>query len=129
MTKSSSNTTACKKSAKAASRSTPASAARSTHLPTSVPAASKTNRSPSRAVGDGSDRDLPLRQLGPEVLEHFLRNRAVEAADGVAVGRGIEGQHGHGEGFVAVGGVAAADGHQLLEIDRHFPAVFGEVVV
>ena len=53
----------------------------------------------------------------------------METADGVAVGGGAECQHGHGETLVAVETIAAPQGHELLEIDTHFGAVLGEVVV
>ena len=81
------------------------------------------------AVGDGRDRHFPQRQLRPEVVEHFLRDVAMQAADGVAVGGGIERQDGHGEAFVAIVRIAPPERHQLLEIDADFGAVLGKVVV
>ncbi len=81
------------------------------------------------AVGDRGDGHFPDRQLRPQVVEHLLRNLAVQPADGIAVGRGIQRQHGHGEALVAVVDVAPAQRHQLLEVDADLGAVTREIVV
>ena len=53
----------------------------------------------------------------------------VQPADGVAMRGGVEGKHGHGETLLAIGRVAAPQGHQLLEIDSDRAAIFVEIVV
>ena len=81
------------------------------------------------AVGDRGDGHLPNRQLRPHVVKHLLRYLAVQPADGIAVRRSVQRQHGHREALVAVVQIAAAQRHQLLKIDPHFGAVIRKVMV
>ena len=61
------------------------------------------------AIGDGGDGHFLYGEFGPEILEHLLRNGAVEDADGVAEGGGFEGKDGHRETLRVVLHVGAAE--------------------
>ena len=54
------------------------------------------------AVGYRGDWNFPHRQLGPQLLPHFLRHLAVQAAHGVAECRGLDGRDRHREWFVVI---------------------------
>jgi len=62
-------------------------------------------------------------------VPHLLRDLAMQAADGVAIGGGVESQDGHGKRLTAIVGVAAAEGHETIEIDLRVAAVLAEVVM
>ena len=81
------------------------------------------------AVGDGGDGHFPHRQLGPQLLPHFLRDLAMQAADRVAEGRGLNGADGHGKRLVVILGTEAAQRQELLERNARSPAILAEVLV
>jgi hypothetical protein len=62
-------------------------------------------------------------------VEHLLRDLPVQAAHGIAVGRGIEGEHGHGKPLAAVVNIPPSKRHQLLKIDADLRAVLRKVVI
>ena len=79
------------------------------------------------AVGDGGDGDFPDRKTGPQVFPHFLRDLAVQAADGVAEGGGLHGEDGHGKRFVGIGACGASQSQECIQIDAGLSAVELEV--
>ena len=56
------------------------------------------------AVGYRGDGNFPYRQLGPQLLPHFLRHLAVQTAHRVAERGGLNGRDRHGERFVVISG-------------------------
>ena len=75
------------------------------------------------AVSDGGDGHLPTGQFRPQAVPHVLGDGAMELADRVAERGGFDGGDGHREGFLRVVRVAAAERHDLAEIDAAFGAI------
>ena len=81
------------------------------------------------AIGDRSDRNFPDRQLGPQLLPHFLRNLAMQAADRVAKGGSLNGGDRHREWLVMILEPEPAQRQELLERYAGFGAILAEVFV
>ena len=80
------------------------------------------------AVGDRSHRHFGGRQLRPQILEHLLRNFAMQHAYRVAESRRLQRQHRHRKALGRIIRILHSQSQQLLEWDPRLLHVFAEVI-
>ena len=79
------------------------------------------------AVGDVADGHRVFGTARIEALPHGARDFAVERGDGVDAARELEAEHGHAEGLAVVGGMFAAEAHEVFVGDAELIAQRAEV--
>ena len=80
------------------------------------------------AVGDVADGHCVFGLAGIEARPHGARDFAVQRGDGVGAARKLEAEHGHAERLVLIGGMLAAEAHQVLVRDAQLVAQRAEVL-
>ena len=80
------------------------------------------------AVGDVADGHGVFRTAGIEALPHGARDFAVQRGDGIDAARELEAEDGHAERLAVIGGMFAAEAHEVFVRDAELVAQGAEVL-
>ena len=102
------------------------------HAEVAIVKALHLRREPGRdmhAVGDVADGNGVRGLAGKERPPHLARDLAVQRRDGVGAARELQAEDGHAERFLVVGGIDAAEAHEILVSNAELLAQRPEVLL